>query len=118
MWGERKAEAGGPQAGEGCRCSLSQGDRRSKRCDTEGGGHADLQHPRQRPEGAVQLLPEPGLLLGRGFWQEVATKVHLVKAMVFPVVRYGCESWTVKKAERRRIDGGLQSRGSLRVGHD
>ena len=32
------------------------------------------------------------------------TKVLLVKAMVFPVVRYGCESWTVKKAERRRID--------------
>ena len=31
-------------------------------------------------------------------------KVHLVKAMVFPVVVYGCESWTVKKAERRRID--------------
>ena len=33
------------------------------------------------------------------------TKVHLVKAMVFPVVRYGCESWTIKKAEVRRIDG-------------
>ena len=33
-----------------------------------------------------------------------ATKVRLVKAMVFPVVMYGCESWTVKKAERRRID--------------
>ena len=32
------------------------------------------------------------------------TKVHLVKALVFPVVMYGCESWTVKKAERRRID--------------
>ena len=32
------------------------------------------------------------------------TKVRLVKAMVFPVVRYGCESWTVKKAERRSID--------------
>ena len=32
------------------------------------------------------------------------TKVHLVKAIVFPVVMYGCESWTVKKAERRRID--------------
>ena len=32
------------------------------------------------------------------------TKIHLVKAMVFPVVMYGCESWTVKKAERRRID--------------
>jgi len=34
----------------------------------------------------------------------LATKVYLVKAMVFPVVMYGCESWTVKKAERRRID--------------
>ena len=32
------------------------------------------------------------------------TKVRLVKAVVFPVVMYGCESWTVKKAERRRID--------------
>ena len=32
------------------------------------------------------------------------TKVHLVKAMVFPVVMYGCESWTVKKAEHRKID--------------
>ena len=32
------------------------------------------------------------------------TKVHLVKAMVFPVVMYGCESWTVKKAKHRRID--------------
>ena len=32
------------------------------------------------------------------------TKVHLVKVMVFPVVMYGCESWTVKKAEHRRID--------------
>ena len=32
------------------------------------------------------------------------TKVHLVKVMFFPVIMYGCESWTVKKAERRRID--------------
>ena len=32
------------------------------------------------------------------------TKVRLVKAMVFPVVKYGCESWTIKKAEYRRID--------------
>ena len=32
------------------------------------------------------------------------TKVHLVKAMVFPVVMYGCESWTIKKAELRKID--------------
>ena len=39
-------------------------------------------------------------------WTELncmPTKVHLVKAMVFPVVRYGCESWTIKKAERKRI---------------
>ena len=33
------------------------------------------------------------------------TNVHLVKAIVFPVVMYGCESWTIKKAEHRRIDG-------------
>ena len=32
------------------------------------------------------------------------TKVHLVKAMIFPVVMYGCEGWTIKKAECRRID--------------
>ena len=32
------------------------------------------------------------------------TKVHIVKAMVFPVVTYGCENWTIKKAERRKID--------------
>ena len=32
------------------------------------------------------------------------TKVHLVKAMVFPIVMYGCESWTIKKAQQRRID--------------
>ena len=32
------------------------------------------------------------------------TKVHLVKAMVFPVIKYGCESWTIKKAECQRID--------------
>ena len=32
------------------------------------------------------------------------TKVHVVKAVVFPVVMYGCESWTIKKAEHRRID--------------
>ena len=34
----------------------------------------------------------------------LSTKVHLVKAMVYPVVMYGCESWTVKKAEHRSID--------------
>ena len=34
----------------------------------------------------------------------LSTKVHIVKAMVFPIVVYGCESWTIKKAEHRRID--------------
>src|SRR5574337_152255 len=42
------------------------------------------------------------ILKSRGM--TLPTKVHLVKAMVFPVVMYGCESWTVKKAEHRRID--------------
>ena len=55
------------------------------------------------------------LLLGRKFMTNLdsifksrvitlPTKVHLVKVMVFPAVMYGCESWTVKKAERQRID--------------
>ena len=55
------------------------------------------------------------LLLGRKFMTNLdsifksrditlPTKVHLVKAMAFPVVMYGCESWTIKKAEHRRID--------------
>ena len=58
---------------------------------------------------------ERRLLLGRKVMTNVdsifksrditlSTKVRLVKAMVFPVVMYGCESWTVKKAERRKID--------------
>ena len=34
----------------------------------------------------------------------LSTKVHLVKALVFPVVTYGCKSWTIKKAERQRMD--------------
>ena len=55
------------------------------------------------------------LLLGRKFMTNLdsilksrditlPTKVHLVKAMVFPVVMYGCESWTVKKVEHQRVD--------------
>ena len=55
------------------------------------------------------------LLLGRKLYSNLdsilksrgitlPTKIHLVKAMVFPVVMYGCESWTVKKAERQKID--------------
>ena len=45
---------------------------------------------------ATSISPRPGITL--------PTKVRLVKAMVFPVVMYGCESWTVKKAECRRIN--------------
>ena len=41
-------------------------------------------------------------LLLASFWDQV--RLYLVKAMVFPVVMYGCESWTVKKVEHRRID--------------
>ena len=36
--------------------------------------------------------------------ETLLTKVHIIKAMVFPVVMYGCESWTIKKAEHQRID--------------
>ena len=43
-------------------------------------------------------------LFSQGGDLSLPTKVHLVKAMVFPVVMYGCESWTIKKAEHRRID--------------
>ena len=39
-----------------------------------------------------------------GFMAHLCTKVHLAKAMVFPVVTYGCESWVIMKAERQRID--------------
>ena len=42
------------------------------------------------------------ILKSRGI--TLPTKVHIVRALVFPVVMYGCESWTVKKAEHRRID--------------
>ena len=52
----------------------------------------------------VSILPEWGF---EGEWRVSSGslfKVRLVKAMVFPVVMYGCEGWTVKKAERRRID--------------
>ena len=42
------------------------------------------------------------ILKSRGI--TLSTEVRLVKALVFPVVMYGCESWTIKKAERRRID--------------
>ena len=67
------------------------------------------------PDSDYNLEIERHLLLGRTAMTNLdkilksrditlPTKLHLVKAMVFPVVMYGCESWTVKKAESRRID--------------
>ena len=44
-------------------------------------------------------------ILSAFFFSFLPPQVHLVKTVVFPVVMYGCESWTVKKAERWRIDG-------------
>ena len=57
---------------------------------------------RQLLLGRKVLTNLDSILKSRGI--TLPTKVHLVKAMVFPVVMYGCESWTVKKTERRRID--------------
>ena len=65
---------------------------------------------------AAMKLKDVCLLLGRKIMTNLEsilksrditlqTKVRLVKAMVFPIVMYGCESWTIKKAELRRIDG-------------
>ena len=58
--------------------------------------------------GRYQGFPEPGpqtqLTLFINSKITLPTKVHIVKALVFPVVRYGCESWTIKKAECQRID--------------
>ena len=64
---------------------------------------------------AAMKLKDAGLLLGRKVMTNLdsmlksrditlSRKVHLVKAMVFPMVMYGCESWTIKKAEHQRID--------------
>ena len=52
--------------------------------------------------GRRAMIILDSILKGRDI--TLSTKVHLVKAMVFPVVMYGCESWTIKKAEHRRID--------------
>ena len=52
--------------------------------------------------GSKVMTNLDSMLKSRGI--TLPTKVHLVKAMVFPVVMYGCESWTVKKAECRRTD--------------
>ena len=52
--------------------------------------------------GRKAMTKEHSILKNRGI--TLPTKVHLLKAMVFPVVMYGCENWTIKKAECRRID--------------
>ena len=49
-------------------------------------------------------IPSPDSDFVAKFISLLKKKMHLVKAMVFPVVMYGCESWTTKKAEHRRID--------------
>ena len=56
----------------------------------------DYSHERKAMTNLDSLLKSRDITL--------STKVHLVKSMVFPVVMYGCESWTGKKAESRRID--------------
>ena len=56
----------------------------------------------QSPSAVILETNLDNILKSRGI--TLPTKVHLVKAMVFPVVMYGCESWTVKKAEHRIID--------------
>ena len=63
------------------------------------------------PDGLYSLEVKRCLLLGRKAMTNLnsrditlPTKVHLLEAMVFPVVMHGCESWTIKKAERQRID--------------
>ena len=50
----------------------------------------------------ISVLPE--VFIGPGLYVGITWKVYLVKAMVFPVVTYGCESWTLKKAEHQKVD--------------
>ena len=84
----------GPERQSGNRAEVVQGDRvRRNRIllgENEGQGMK-----------LISVLPE--VFIGPGLYVGVTRKAHLVKAMVFPVVTYGCESWTIKKAERRRI---------------
>ena len=79
------------------------------------GGRLFLGAPKSLQDGDCSHKIKRCLLLGRKVMTKLdsilksrditwPTKVHLVKAIVFPVVMYGCESWTVKKAEHRRID--------------
>ena len=71
-------------------------------CKITAGG--DCSHEIKRPLllGRKTMVKLDSILKSRDF--TLPTKVHIVKAMVFPVVMYGCESWTVKKSECRRTD--------------
>ena len=62
----------------------------------------DCSHVIKRQMGIKAMIKLDNILKSRDI--TLPTEVRLVKAMVFPVVMYGCESWTVKKAEHRRID--------------
>ena len=65
-------------------------------------GDCSLEIKRCLPLGRKAMTNIDSILKSRDI--TLLKKVHLVKAMVFPVVMYGCESWTVKKAEHQRID--------------
>ena len=66
--------------------------------------NSDCSHEIKRPLllGIIAMTTLDSILKSKDI--TLLTKVHLVKAMVFPVVMYGCESWTIKKAERQQID--------------
>ena len=64
--------------------------------------YGDCSHEIKRLLGRKVMTNLDSILKSRDI--TFPTKVHLVKAMVFPVVMHGCESWTIKKAERRKID--------------
>ena len=66
--------------------------------------HGDCSHEIQRclVLGRKAMTNPDSVLESRDI--TLLTKVHMVKAVVFPVVMYGCESWTIKKAEHRRIE--------------
>ena len=66
------------------------------------GGNCSREMKRHLLLGRIAMTSLDSILKSRDI--TLPTKVHLVKAMVFPVVMYGCESWTIKKAEHRRID--------------
>ena len=61
-----------------------------------------MTHKRRLLLGRKAMTNPDSILKSRDI--TLQTKVHIVKAMVFPVVRYGCENWIIKKAEHQRID--------------